>query len=491
MRGLILFTLRQKIGLNPSFQNSAQGRVDDKWAVAPNFIDVVGMVGRCQHGGLISCAILSVCIMRFLAVTFCFMGLALLAGCERAPEHSANLPAKSSVTFMQFYSAASRDVIYKVAEDFTRQSAQYELKAVMLDSVAFKLRTEDIVQSEYPPDIYTHWAGAHIAAAAPWLEPLDDIWKQQKLEEKYAPNLVQALTQENGHRYMIPLIQHHVAFFYNKKVFDAHGLKPPATWTEFLAVCDALKAKGIVPIALGNKYNWPGQFWLDMLMLRTLPYEFREQLMAGKVRYDDPKVVGVFERWNDLVQRGYFTPNPNDLKWQEAADTVYKDQAGMILMASWVIGYFQNKVPKWVGGEDFDFFRFPMIDAQVPVVGLGAVDGLIVPKKASNLEGAKQALAYFSTADAQQAFSKVSGTFVPNRDVSTASYSKLQNRLAQEYDHNQLYAFHYDLSTPRAVSSLGLAAMADFLAFPKAYPQILKELSRDADQAFRHTEGKH
>lgn len=429
--------------------------------------------------------------LRLSTSIVCFWGMASLGGCEYASEGADNVPAKSPVTLMHHISGAMEAVIQKEADDFTQQSAQYELKAGVLNRAAFKFRTSDIVQSEHPPDIYTYWAGARTAAAAPWLLPLDEIWKQANLEETYAPNLVRALTQDNGRRYMIPLIQHHVAFFYNKKVFDANGLKPPATWLEFLAVCEALKAKGIVPIALGNKNNWPAQFWFDLLLLRMQPYEFRQQLMAGKVRYDDPKVMGVFERWAELVQRGYFTPNSNDIRWEAAAESVYKGQAGMTLMGSWIIVHFQNKVPKWVGGKDFDFFRFPIIDAQVPVVDLGSVDGFVVPKKASNPEGAKQALAFFSTPQAQLRLSRSTGSFAPNRTVPKAFYSEMQSRLAQEHNQGYVYALHYDLATPPMVSSVGVAAMADFLAFPQAYPRILKELSRDVEAAFKQAERQY
>lgn len=34
---------------------------------------------------------------------------------------------------------------------------------------------------------------------------------------------------------------------YNRKIFAEQGLTPPKTWDEFIAVCDALKAKGITP----------------------------------------------------------------------------------------------------------------------------------------------------------------------------------------------------------------------------------------------------
>lgn len=38
------------------------------------------------------------------------------------------------------------------------------------------------------------------------------------------------------------------------------------------SIQDTLKAKGVVPIALGAKDQWPAQFWFDILLLRTAPY---------------------------------------------------------------------------------------------------------------------------------------------------------------------------------------------------------------------------
>ena len=120
----------------------------------------------------------------------------------------------------------------------------------------------------------------------------------------------------------------------------------------------------------------------------------------------------------------------------------------------------------------------------LPLVALGPIDGLVVPKKALNPEGAKQALTYLSGVLAQQAISRGSGALAPSIQVPRAFYSDIQQRVLAAIEQSPQFAFNYDLATPPAVAELGLAAFSECLAFPKAYPQILNKLGMDAAARF-------
>ena len=85
----------------------------------------------------------------------------------------------------------------------------------------------------------------------------------------------------------------------------------PATWTDFLAACDKLKAAGITPLAVGSKNQWPAQYWFDYLVSRTAGPDYRTQLMAGKADYTDPQVAKALSMWKDLIDKGYFVKNAN------------------------------------------------------------------------------------------------------------------------------------------------------------------------------------
>lgn len=412
--------------------------------------------------------------------------LCLLAACGRETAPAAP-PTRSTVTFLHYFTDSLSGGVGETAAAFNAQSARHELKAVSLDHEAFKSSIRDTLQAGNPPDLYSNWAGARTAAIVDRLEPIDDVWASAGLDAAFPPAVTRAASEYAGHKYLLPLTQHYIGIFYNKRLFAEHGLQPPATWEEFLVVCERLKAAGVTPIALGARDKWPAQFWFDFLLLRSAPYAFRQRLLNGEERFDDPRVLAVFARWKSLLDAGYFNrqPHPNSLAWDSGAnEMVYRGEAAMTLMGTWNIGYFTNAAHGWVAGRDFDFFPFPVIDPQLPRVAMGPIDGLVLPRRAANAAGAREVLAYFAGAAAQQAFSRGSGALAPNRQVPASAYSELQQRVSEEIGRSPIFTFAFDLAAPPAVASLGLDAFADFLAFPQSYPEIARQLAAAAPAAF-------
>lgn len=421
----------------------------------------------------------------------CGFVLGVLAGCGKEAPPAA--PARAPVTFLHYFTDSLSGGVDETARAFNAQASAHELKAVSLDHEAFKSSIHDTLRAGNPPDLYSNWAGARTAAIVDRLEPIDDVWAKAGLDEVFPPAVTRAASEYGGHKYLLPLTQHFIAIFYNKRVFEEHGLQPPATWDEFLAVCAHLKAAGVTPIALGARDKWPAQFWFDYLLLRTAPYSFREALLNGRERFDDPRVLSVFARWKDLLDAGYFNrqPHPNELAWDTGAnEMVYRGDAAMTLMGTWNIGYFTNPAHGWVGGRDFDFFPFPVIDPQLPRVAMGPIDGLVLPRQATNPAGAREVLAYFAGLAAQQAFSQGSGALAPNRRVPDTAYSELQVRVRDEIARSPVFTFAFDLAAPPAVATLGLDALAEFLAFPQSYPQIAARLADAAPSAFAAEQGQ-
>ncbi len=415
------------------------------------------------------------------------LGTLILAACNRAPDKSAAQAPKTAVTFLHYFTDSLSGGVDEMAQAFNSQNPRYDLKAVSLDHEAFKTSIQDTLKSGNPPDLYSYWAGARTASLVDYLEPIDDIWQQADLDARFSPLVTKAASEYNGKKYFIPLTQHYVGFFYNKRVFDRFHLKSPKTWEEFLAVCATLKSGGVTPIALGARDKWPAQFWFDFLLLRSAPYEFRQKLMDGTARFDDPLVSKVFARWKTLIDKGYFNSktHPNDLAWDTGAnEMVFKGEAAMTLMGTWSIGYFTNEAHKWQAGKDFDFFSFPVIDPAIPTVAMGPIDGLIMPKRATNRAGAREAMVYFSGTEAQQAFSQGSGALAPNIQVPAVAYSSIQRRIREETANHQL-VFAFDLATPPSVAEAGLNAFSEFLAFPAAYPQIVRKLADDTSIRFK------
>ena len=147
----------------------------------------------------------------------------------------------------------------------------------------------------------------------------------------------------------------------------------------------------------------------------------------------------------------------------------------MTLMGTWLSGYFQGMKPVWSEDSDYGFFPFPTIDPAIPRVALGPIDGLIVPKSARNIEGAKSILKYFTNSDVQEIVSRGTGAFAPNLAVESSAYSPLKNAIRSEIAESSVWAFNYDLATPPEKAEIGLSLFAEFLEFPDQYPMLLEK----------------
>lgn len=344
---------------------------------------------------------------------------------------------------------------------------------------SFKVSIKVMLDGETPPDMFSYWAGARTRALVDlnYLAPIDTVWHKAKLKKQFPPSVQKACTY-HGHKYALPLTQHYVAFFYNKKLFQQHSLAPPTNWKSFLRACETLKQAGVTPIALGSREKWPAQFWFDYLLLRTAGPGFREKLMNGTESYDDERVRTVFQMWKTMLEAGYFNELPNLLDWAEAAKLVHSGQAGMTLMGTWVIGLFENRL-NWRQEQDYDFFRFPVINASVPLTAVGPMDVILVPQEGRHDE-VSEILAYLASPEPQKAMSRGSGALSPNSSIAMDFYPPLQQRILKTIRSTPHWAFNYDLATRPCMARQGLEMMVRFLDSPNTYPVLTKQLAEDS-----------
>ena len=410
-----------------------------------------------------------------LRIILLFLLVLVGVGCKRAADGDANSVVKDVSLFHYFsFTGTMLGTMDGIAAEINRQNSAYVFKHTPLDHESFKTSIRDDLRLGNTPDIYTYWAGARTQSIVDQLVPIDDVLPPSEMNKLFGATIVQSACSYNGQIYLVPLTQHFVGFFYNKKIFFENGLVPPTNWSEFLTLGEKLKARKIVPVALGSKAKWPAQFWFDYLLLRTAPVEYRNKLLAGKGSFSDPEVSRVFSLWHDLIKGEFFNPHPNELEFDSgAAMMVRNGEAAMTLMGTWLIGYFNGMTPAWSEGTDYGFFPFPTIDPAIQSVALGPIDGLIIPKSARNIAGAKAVLKSFASSTVQEALSRGTGALAPNQSVSSSAYSPLKNAIRSEIAKSSVWAFNYDLATPPEKAEIGLNLFAEFIEFPSQYIMLL------------------
>ena len=392
-------------------------------------------------------------------------------------ENNKVTESKKKVALLHYFSGTLSGGLQEMVEAFNNNDSHYDLVATPIDHEAFKTSIYDTLASPRSPDLYSYWAGARVKSVLEKLEPFDEVWEAAHLSGNVPPSVTEACTYD-GKIYLLPLTQHYVAFFYNKKLFAAAGVQPPRTWSEFQLVCEKLKKSGKVPIALGGREKWPAQFWFDYLLLRTAGYEYRQRLMEGKVSYADAPVRRVFDLWTELVNKNYFNANPLQTSWDTGAnEAVFKGEAGMTLMGTWIIGYYADADHNWKAGEDYDYFTFPIVDEGVPSYALGPIDGLVLSKNAVQKQGAREVLTYLASVDSLKVMSRGSGAFVPHLGVEKNFYSPMQRRMLNDVQQTPRWAFNYDLATPPLIATAGLNLFCEVLEFPDQRDDIITTTS--------------
>lgn len=348
----------------------------------------------------------------------------------------------------------------------------------------FKQAIRAYLTSSTPPDVLTWFAGnrARFFIDKGLIMDISDLWEKEGWNESY-PKGFQALSTVDGKQYFVPTSYYWWAVYYNKTVFAKYNLQPPKTWDEFLAVSETLKKNGVTPIAIGTKYPWTAAGWFDYLNMRVNGPEFHINLMLGKEKYDDPRVKETFETWKVLLDKGYFIDNAAAYAWQEALPPLLSGEAAMYLMGQFIM----DSIPE-ENRKDFDFFRFPIIDPNIPIGEDAPTDGYFIPANAPHPEEAKLLVAFIGSKEAQALWVKELGRMPTHLEVDPSLFTPEMQKGMELMKGADYVAQFYDRDTTPEMAERGMAAFQEFWTNTDKIDTILAELEKERQRIFAEQE---
>lgn len=260
--------------------------------------------------------------------------------------------AGSGTIHVLVYGDAANKVEKQLVETFNRTS---KVK-VVLDTVPgadYQQKLQTVINTPKAPDVFFNWGGGSIQpfVKAGLLLPLDDYIAQDPgLKANFLPSVFNSAVVD-GKSYGVPMRgTQPVMLFHNKKVLADAGLTPPKTWDELLAAVQALKAKGITPIALGGGDKWPTQMWFQYVYDRLAgPGLFQQALSGDKAAWASEDSRKALAMLRQLVDTGAFGSNFDSVKFTDggSAALVAKGKAGFELMGSWYYSTQQDANPEF------------------------------------------------------------------------------------------------------------------------------------------------
>lgn len=290
------------------------------------------------------------------------------------------------------------------------------------------------MQGNDPPSTFQVHGGAELNeswVAAGKMEPLNDLYEKEGWKDKFPKELIE-LVSKDGKIYSVPVNIHRGnVLWYNKKVFEQNGLQPPKTFEEFFKVADALKAKGITPLALGDKEPWTATHLFETVLLGTLGPEDYNKLWTGELAFDDPKVKESVETFKKMLS--YTNKDHSSRNWQDASQLVASGEAAMNVMGDWAKGYFTNDLKLKVN-QDFGWVPTPGTAGSFMVI----TDTFGLPKGVKNAEDVKKFLSLLGSVEGQDTFNPLKGSIPARIDADPSKYDEYGKQTMQEFKEAKL-----------------------------------------------------
>lgn len=169
-------------------------------------------------------------------------------------------------------------------------------------------------------------------------------------------------TAFGGKLLALPMQLNIEGFWYNKQLFEQHGVQPPTTWGELIAAGETFQAQGIQPLAASGIQGWPITRLISGYIFRSLGPDAMQQVDAGTASLTDPGYVAAAQAVADLGAKGFFGQGVSDLDYDPAMDLFLQGQAAMFYMGSWAVANFNDPERNLIGAENVGFFPFPNVE---------------------------------------------------------------------------------------------------------------------------------
>jgi glucose/mannose transport system substrate-binding protein len=274
------------------------------------------------------------------------------------------------------------------------------------------------LQGGQPPDSFQGHAGQELIGTyvkAGQLESLTQMFKDNKWLDVMPQTLIPLISQGED-IYSVPVNIHRAnVLWYNPKVLsDAGVTAAPTTWDEFFAAADKIKAKGIIPLALGEQ--WTAMHLFETILLGTLGADKYNALWAKGGDWSSADVKTAIATYAKVLT--YTNTDATSLTWQDASKLVADGKAAMNIMGDWADGYFSGSK------EGQNLGLKPDVDYKwAPAPGTKGVfqflsDSFTLPKGAPHPATAKAWLNLAGSKEGQEAFNPVKGSICARTDCN-------------------------------------------------------------------------
>ena len=246
---------------------------------------------------------------------------------------------------------------------------------------------------------------------------------------QFPAGVVKIISGTDGKVYTVPMNIHRAnEMWFNKTVFSSNSLTAPTTWDDFFTTADALKAKGITALALGDNGIWAFGMVFEDVLIAKLGADGFSKLWTDPTAWSDPKVADALTTLQKVY--GYVNADHNALSWDQANQLVIDGKAAMTLMGDWANGDYVAK--NFTG---YGWAPAPGSAQPQGTIYQALADSFPLPSLAPDKDATTKLLTFMATAQGQDIFNPYKGSIPAN---VTAGHPPANQQQYNDYQKSAL-----------------------------------------------------
>ena len=232
-----------------------------------------------------------------------------------------------------------------------------------------------------------------------------------------------------GKIYGVPTKANSKSFiWYRPDQFRKYKFTIPKTWAQLVALTKQMKAKGLVPWAIGdgpNQSQWVLTDWFESIYARMFGPARYQALFTGKLPFTDPSVVKALQTMTQIVNNKYVLGGIQGMLGTSFVDGIgqvfgTKAKAQLYYEGGFVGGIALSQVNTHLRiGKTIDDFPWPTIDPKWDSPVTVGADYAVAFKDSPEI---RQFLQYITSAEAGRIWVSTGAVISPNKQVTGNAY---------------------------------------------------------------------
>ncbi|WDR06499.1 extracellular solute-binding protein [Devosia rhodophyticola] len=287
-----------------------------------------------------------------------------------------------------------KDRVEAILNKYEEMNPNIDIQLEEISGTNYNTRLNTALTAGEAPDLFGLNPGPVTAdaAAAGYTVDLTD-----RLDISGLTDSAKAAITLDGKIYSAPILgSYTVGLYYQRKIFEENGLTPPTNQTEFMALCDTLREKGITPMIAPAQDGIIPSFLYAMMVASVVKAEGFDEIRAGTRKFTDP----------DVLKAAYFLKDSYSCFQEGALATPYVE--GKALFALGRGAMLEGGSADYAGfletnpDVDVGVVPFPAVDGGTPATVTGMEAPYNVNAKSEHIDEAVAFLQWMMTAEPAQ-----------------------------------------------------------------------------------------